>query len=711
MPKHVPSRLDVTTRRGQEKARKLRVHGDKQWQKGWLAAAPSQDPKVLVEEYGCTISPMFLREPEHQKDRACCDYRYENSFELTEPYSEEDLRHVNEWGEPGMFVWQKDVEACFPHIFFRKRAQRHLVQDWGPPPPGPGPHRPRYSVPLVQTFGWCRSPGNWVRVRRASVEQDLKREGHRSSWFADDGLGGSADKAKAQAGERRAAELFAYYGLREAKDKGQGNVAAGQPPLAQTVTHLGLDLSFETAPGVFSTPQRKMRAIVKHARGLLGHAARNRRWVPRRWLQQYYHLLLSLLQADREARFRTRCLIECCKAAGCFKGRRGQWSGDLKLDRRALGELRWGAAYETVPHGRCMWRPPVTHAMATDASKEPGEQPSRLERLMDGSAAAPAPTELAGWGAVYFPGGGPNTGLGLSPLEAAAALAAQGRMAPVVWPHARVAHGIFSSKETKQMIAWLEMRAVRYAIRAVGLDAAGRSLLQDATLLLWEDNMNCVSIINKMVSRSPVLHREYSLLHAELAALNIDLICRYVASAQNPSDFWTRLQYRSDWRFSARVTAALFRLWGTPTVDRFAQPHDHVVARFNCPYDHPAAEAKDAWTQRWAPEFNWLNPPWAMLGRVCQRLRMEPTASAVVVVPCFWARWYPQLLELAVDGRLLPLGPGDIIPGPIAAASPEPLRKEHWRLAAYFVPSGLAARASRRPTLAAEGGLPELEMF
>lgn len=258
------------------------------------------------------------------------------------------------------------------------------------------------------------------------------------------------------------------------------------------------------------------------------------------------------------------------------------------------------------------------------------------------------------------------------------------------------------------MIAWLEMRAVRYGVRAVGKAPDGTSLLQDANLLLWNDNQNCVSIINKMCSRSPVLHREFSLLQAELAALNIDAICRYVASAANPSDFWTRLQYRSDWHLAPAVVARITRLWGCPTVDRFAQPHDAVCRRFNCPYDHPAAEAKDAWTQPWAAEHNWLNPPWAALGRAVQRLRMEPEASAIVIVPCFWARWYPQLLELAVDGRRLQLGSEDIIPGPIAAASPEPLRNAAWRLAAYFVPSGATARASRRPIMHAEGGLPLL---
>ena len=205
-----------------------------------------------------------------------------------------------------------------------------------------------------------------------------------------------------------------------------------------------------------------------------------------------------------------------------------------------------------------------------------------------------------------------------------------------------------------------------------------------------------------------MLQAEYALLHAELAALNCEIMARWVKSADMPADRWTRLAYRSDWAFAASVTAAICAIWGKPTVDRFAQPHDAVARRFNCPYPHPAAEAVDAFTQTWAGELNWLNPPWALLPRALQQLRAEEQAAAIVVVPCFWASWYPQLLDLAVDGRMLRLRHGDICPGPIAAASPEPLRNSKWRLAVYFVPPGRAARASRRPTLLSEGGLAPL---
>jgi hypothetical protein len=544
----------------------------------------------------------------------------------------------------------------------------------------------------------------WRAVRSCSVQSDLRREGHRSSWFADDGLGGAADRAWAQQGERRCSELMRFYGFREALDKGQGNVAAGQPPVSQQVHHLGLDLDFAPQYGLFSVPTRKALAIQRLAKSILCEAKRERRWVRRRKVQRYYSLLLSVMQADTEAMFRCRCLIECCKRTGCFRGRRGNWRGGMKLDSYAMAEVRWGSQYLSVPRGRTappagrnVWHKPVTQVMSTDASKDPAPPPTRLERLMDGGH-VPAPSVHAGWGVVHFPGGGPNHAVDTSPTEQAAILARKGAFAPQRWPHTRVAHGVFSPAESQNIIAVLEMRAVRHGVRFAG------ELLRDSTCLLWEDNMNCAAVIQRMRSKSPQLHREYALLHAELAALNCRLIARWIRSADQPSDFWTRLQYRSDWQLSARIRAMLFEKWGVPEIDRFAQPHDAVVKRFNCPYPHPAMEALDAFTQVWAGQLNWINPPWAYIGRVLQKLQAEPTAAAIVVVPCFWARWFPALMALATDAVELPCGPEDIIPGPVAAASPEPLRSNSWRLAAYFVPSGVTARASRRPIIATAAG-------
>ena len=53
-------------------------------------------------------------------------------------------------------------------------------------------------------------------------------------------------------------------------------------------------------------------------------------------------------------------------------------------------------------------------------------------------------------------------------------------------------------------------------------------------------------------------------LHAELQELNCRLVARWIRSASNPSDFWTRLQWRSDWQLCPRLRTLLFERWGAP---------------------------------------------------------------------------------------------------------------------------------------------------
>ena len=83
--------------------------------------------------------------------------------------------------------------------------------------------------------------------------------------------------------------------------------------------------------------------------------------------------------------------------------------------------------------------------------------------------------------------------------------------------------------------------------------------------------------------------------------LDLELYCKYLESARNPSDYWTRICHTAEWSF--KPEADLLEAY-RPTVDRFATPGDAVVRRFNCPYRHPAAEAADALTQDWSGEMN-----------------------------------------------------------------------------------------------------------
>ena len=330
---------------------------------------------------------------------------------------------------------------------------------------------------------------------------------------------------------------------------------------------------------------------------------------------------------------------------------------------------------------RTVWRRPVTVVLATDASREGhlASRPTRSGRLE------------GGWGAVLFRQGDRSL---LEPAMQAAALAGVGVMDPARWDHARVAHGVWTPEELQHHINFLELRGLRR-----GVEAFAEEGLRGAQGLSWQDNMAVTQIVNNLVSRSPAMHHELMLLVALLAELDLELLLRWISTTRNPSDYWSRIDYTSDWTLSQRLLTSIFDRWGVPTIDRFSQQHDHVVQRFNSPYPCRSAEATDCWTQAWDSEFNWLNPPWALIARALSKVERTPTCAAVIIVPLWPASWWPQLQELAVDGFELQLTPTDVVPGPLARACPEPLRNDSWRLGAFYIPPG-DARFSRRPTLA-----------
>ena len=64
-----------------------------------------------------------------------------------------------------------------------------------------------------------------------------------------------------------------------------------------------------------------------------------------------------------------------------------------------------------------------------------------------------------------------------------------------------------------------------------------------------------------------------------------------------------------DWMLNPGIFSMLDAMWGSHTIDRFANSFNHQLARFNSRFGDPGAEAIDAFTCDWANENNWWCPP------------------------------------------------------------------------------------------------------
>ncbi|XRB03388.1 hypothetical protein NFJ02_17g27420 [Pycnococcus provasolii] len=86
--------------------------------------------------------------------------------------------------------------------------------------------------------------------------------------------------------------------------------------------------------------------------------------------------------------------------------------------------------------------------------------------------------------------------------------------------------------------------------------------------------------LRKFSSRSPHLLAAFRAIFHTCAAQHVRLTVRYVRSEDNPSDWWSRLRDKSDWKLNPRLFRAAARRWGSPTIDLFASPGNRQCTRF-----------------------------------------------------------------------------------------------------------------------------------
>jgi PAS domain-containing protein len=140
-----------------------------------------------------------------------------------------------------------------------------------------------------------------------------------------------------------------------------------------------------------------------------------------------------------------------------------------------------------------------------------------------------------------------------------------------------------------------------------------------------------------------------------------------------------------DWQLNPRYFSILSTLWGTHTVDRFASHLNRLCERFNSRFYCPGTEAVDAFSQDWAGENNWINPPFSLIAPILVHMR-QCRAVGTLIVP-FWPKrpWWPllhpagQWASFVSAWRELPQSANLFLPGPKHGNS-RPVGQPHWRI-------------------------------
>ena len=364
-------------------------------------------------------------------------------------------------------------------------------------------------------------------------------------------------------------------------------------PVQLLPDHLGFELSTR-GQGCVRVPQRRCREISTTAKDVLCRAARNARRVPNDVLERLLGQVASIGVACANNRLRSRDIYDC----------HTPWLATSTLSRAALNAVQFWAdfQYASKDNGRPLWPLPPELGLYTDASG------------------------TLGYGAV----------LQHSAVPAAAYKPALARFG-----------GFWRPEEVPFHITHKELLAVRKGVQECA------PLLRGKRVLLYEDNQAVVFIIRNRVSRSPALMSELKRLLVLLDDLQITLSVRYIRSALNPADEFSRLTYRDAWGFTPRLQANLLarfqhRLRANFTLDAFACHRSAVVPRYASRFNEPGSLGPDGLALDWSNEVLWLNPPWALLPDILAKLQRTPTARGVLFCP-FWptALWWPDARDLA----------------------------------------------------------------
>ena len=568
------------------------------------------------------VSPCHLVKKKGGGWRVVIDLRHLNSFVTETPCKFESLRLLEHLARQGDWMFSFDLKDGYHAFAIRKEDRKYFTFDLGPPPTGYA-SSPHNTQPPGSTW-----PPGYTGPR--NIQCATLSFGWNRSPYCFTKIMRTLVRACRGNGLRTLPYLDDFLFLcksRRAALRWRARVDA-------TLTYLGLVRHPTKGQWDPQTTVLHLGLMVDSVRGLF--------LVPPPKVQAVRRLARDflcraaasrrLLPARELAKFTglVQSLSLACPMTrfytralhDCMATAR-TWSARVVVSKRALRDLQWWTTWDTWARSRAIWRPPTTQTLHTDASS-------------------------AAWGGLLN--------------------------------HSVPARGFFRQHQLHHHITWKELTAVRFSVESF-LD-----VLAGQQVLLWEDNTAVVAILTSMVSRSPPMMHALRRLHHLLAAHNVSLRARYIPSADNLADYWSRVRDPSDWQLHPRLFRAAVARWGwVPTVDRFATANNAQVPRYNSAFADPGCEAIDAFSQCWAFEVNWLNPPWKFLARVLYTLRQEPHAAAYLVAPLWPSEpWWPDLMELADDWFVLPQADDTFLPGYLGSC--EPRGNPHWRVLLARIP-------------------------
>jgi hypothetical protein len=119
-------------------------------------------------------------------------------------------------------------------------------------------------------------------------------------------------------------------------------------------------------------------------------------------------------------------------------------------------------------------------------------------------------------------------------------------------------------------------------------------------------------------------------------------------------------------------------------VDLFASQENRQLEKYFSWMHDPNACGIDALTQDWSTLNGFANPPFALIGRILNKVRLESATITLIAPIWVGAPWFPDLLDMSIEQPIM-LPQWDRIFLPTGPHSQVPDNNPNWQAAAWRV--------------------------
>ena len=202
-------------------------------------------------------------------------------------------------------------------------------------------------------------------------------------------------------------------------------------------------------------------------------------------------------------------------------------------------------------------------------------------------------------------------------------------------------NGEWSMEEKKQHINWLELETVLLGLQSfLSSSCGGNVIKQHGGGGGGIVSLNCIA---------------YSIWELCLS-FDCSIEAFHVPGVENVCADRLSREHESSlaWKLHPTVFKWIAERYFAPDIDLFASRLNYQVGRYVSWKPDPGAWAVDAFSVVWSCLKPYLFPPFSLLGKVLQKLKVEEVPSAVVIIPDWpTTHWFPLILEMVINRPLL----------------------------------------------------------